>query len=123
MQHFCAQRWNPDSRSWTGSNQAPTGARRAAALREAFSHQGHNSFRTWMRQASESRSIKVNQGQSRWIKVKSIVFGIKRLAALPAACREEFIDDGCHGLKNTELTSAPGIENRTKSELIGANRS
>jgi hypothetical protein len=39
-----------------------------------------------------------------------------------AARREEFIRDGCHSPKNPELTSLPGLENRTESGSIGVNR-
>jgi hypothetical protein len=107
MQHFCAHRWNPRGRPGTTPS---------TAFREAFSHEEYDGSRTWMGQTSESRSIKLNQGQSRWIKVKSIVFGIKRVAALAAARREEFTCDGCHGSKNDELTRPPGLK-------IGLNRS
>jgi hypothetical protein len=83
-----------------------------AARRAAFSHQGYDSSRTWIGKASESKPIKVNQGESRWIKVDQGIqycFWDKPLGHPPAAWRQESTYGGSRGTKNTELTSAPGL--------------
>jgi hypothetical protein len=76
MQHLCAHPWNPRGRSWTrpGSFLTSGPAPHHIAPREVFSHEGHDSFPTWIGKTSESRSIKLNQGQSKWIKPLNIVF-------------------------------------------------
>jgi len=110
MQHSCAYCWNLCGCLWTGPSRAFTSDPGPRALEQKG-----------MAPASESRSIKVNQGQSRWIKVNSIVFEINRLAARPslqkrlcAPFREDFTLAGCQSPKNTK--SLPGLENRTESE-------
>jgi hypothetical protein len=70
MQHFCAYRWNPRGPSWTGPSPAARGIPIAALNRPGWS----SGCRTWSDKTSESRSIKANQGQSRWIKPNNIVF-------------------------------------------------
>jgi hypothetical protein len=107
MQHSCAHFRNPCGGSWTSPRQAPS---------QAFRHEGYDTSRTGIGKTSKSRSIKANQGESRWIKANNIVFEIKRLAAPLAACREEFTYGRCHGSKNHEMTIPPDLENRTKSD-------
>ena len=56
-------------------------ARRPAALRQDFIHDGCDGSQIRMNKTSESSSIKVNQSRSKWIKLDNIVLGLFTLQA------------------------------------------
>ena len=137
MKRSCAHRWNARGRSWTGPSQAFTStqaarlagpAGRAAALHRMACH----------KIAAKKRKKRINarlfalfaffRGYfpfPEW----SLSHGLlmmtlnRKNARRQAALRMDFTREGCHCPKNTELTSPPGLGNRTEPESIGVNRS
>ena len=133
MKRSCAHRWKPRRRSWTGPSPALTsgpGPHRNIAAKMRKRRKSKTDSGRGVSPLRQSRDGSATLGSfhfaphaKRLSIICSLVAPSGRYFREPATLLEDSIHQVCHSPKNTELTMAPGLENRTETKAIGVNRS